>query len=227
MSANISALIPQHVLAGLHKTRLEGASLQNLRDQVATLSSETQRLRNENSVLAARFLLDEQYGKEISRRVGALEVTLPKLIEVLPDDAQIDRSNLTAAIGDSPVTFDTEGGSVKVRQIPMSGALPVSAQPLPAPIPETVPEAVAFGVAVGPSIPLDEAPATWEDLTVKLGPLLFGMAPLLADDSGSDAKRIIVGPIAMMSEATALCARLERVSVPCAPMPFTGTPLAY
>ena len=99
MSANISALIPQHVLAGLHKTRLEGASLQNLRDQVATLSSETQRLRNENSVLAARFLLDEQYGKEISRRVGALEVTLPKLIEVLPDDAQIDRSNLTAAIG--------------------------------------------------------------------------------------------------------------------------------
>src|SRR5690606_16673017 len=114
-----------------------------------------------------------QYGKEISRRVGALEVTLPKLIEVLRDDAQIDRSNLTAAIGDSPVTFDTEGGSVKVRQTPMAGALPVSAQPLPAPIPETVPEAVAFGVAVGPSIPLDEAPATWEDLTVKLGPLLF------------------------------------------------------
>ena len=58
-------------------------------------------------------------------------------------------------------------------------------------------------------------------------PLLFGLAPLLVDEANSNDQRIVVGPITQLSEATALCARLERLSVSCLPMPFTGTPLAY
>jgi hypothetical protein len=60
---------------------------------------------------------------------------------------------------------------------------------------------------------------------MKLGPLLFGLSPRLADEADSANKRIIVGPLNQLSEATALCGRLERVSISCMPMPFTGTPL--
>lgn len=234
MGANVSALMPQGVLAGLHKTRIEGASLEQLRIQVSELREEQIRLRRENGVLTARFALDEQRGNEITRRVGALEVSLPNLLEALPDGANIDRSNLTAAIGKDPaLVYEADGGSVVVRQQPMAEAQPVTAgeQPLPAPVTEVasipVPNEAAFGVALGPAIAFDQAPDAWRDLTMKLGPLLFGLAPMLVEEANSDNKRLIVGPINQLSEATALCARLERLSVSCLPMPFTGTPLAY
>jgi hypothetical protein len=234
MGANVSALMPQGVLAGLHKTRIEGASLEQLRIQVSELREEQIRLRRENGVLTARFALDEQRGNEITRRVGALEVSLPNLLEALPDGANIDRSNLTAAIGKDPaLVYEADGGSVVVRQQPMAEAQPVPTgeQPLPAPVTEVasipVPNEAAFGVALGPAIAFEQAPDAWRDLTMKLGPLLFGLAPMLVEEANSDNKRLIVGPINQLSEATALCARLERLSVSCLPMPFTGTPLAY
>lgn len=234
MGANVSALMPQGMLAGLHKTRIEGASLEQLRVQVGELREEQIRLKRENSVLAARFALDEQRGNEITRRVGALEVSLPVLLESLPDDANIDRSNLTAAIGTDPaLVYEADGGSVVVRQQPMGEALPVPAgdQPLPAPVEQLasipVPDETAFGVALGSPVAFEQAPEAWRDLTMKLGPLLFGLAPLLVEEANSDNQRIIVGPINQLSEATALCARLERLSVSCLPMPFTGTPLAH
>jgi hypothetical protein len=234
MGANVSALMPQGVLAGLHKTRIEGASLEQLRTQVSDLREEQIRLRRENGVLTARFALDEQRGNEITRRVGALEVSLPVLLESLPDGTNIDRSNLTAAIGKDPaLVYEADGGSVVVRHQPMAEAQPAQAgeQPLPAPVTELaaiqVPNEAAFGVALGPAVAFEQAPDAWRDLTMKLGPLLFGLAPMLVEEANSDNKRLIVGPINQLSEATALCARLERLSVSCLPMPFTGTPLAY
>lgn len=234
MGANVSALLPQAILAGLHKTRLEGASLDQLRMQVADLREEQIRLKRENSVLSARFALDEQRGNEITRRVGALEVSLPPLLESLPDGANIDRSNVTAAIGEDPgVAYDAEGGSVVVHQRPMAEAQAPTPtdQPLPA-LAEQVaaiatPNQSAYGVALGPAIALEQAPETWRDLSVKVGPLLFGLDPLLAQEANSGNQRIVVGPIEQLSEASALCARLERLSVSCLPMPFTGTPLAH
>lgn len=234
MGSNVSALVPQTVLAGLHKTRLEGASLEQLRQQVAELREETVKLRRDNGVLTARFALDEQQGNEVTRRVGALEVSLPRLLEALPDGAQIDRSNLTAAIGtDAALVYETAGGSVKIRQQPMAAAQPAagSAQPLPEPLTQLaalpVPDAAAYGITLGTAITAEQAPQAWRDLNMKLGPLLFGLAPLVADVADSGDKRIVVGPINRLSEATALCARLERISVACLPTPFTGTPLAY
>lgn len=234
MGANVSAVMPQGVLAGLHKTRIEGASLEQLRVQVRELREEQIRLKRENGVLTARFALDEQRGNEITRRVGALEVSLPVLLESLPDDSNIDRSNLTAAIGTDPaLVYEADGGSVVVRQQPMAEALPVPAsdQPLPAPVEQLasipVPDETAFGVALGLPVAFEQAPEAWRDLTMKLGPLLFGLSPLLVEEANSDNQRIVVGPINQLSEATALCARLERLSVSCLPMPFTGTPLAH
>lgn len=234
MGANVSALMPRDLLAGLHKTRIEGASVDQMRTQLAELREEQMRLKRETGVLTARFALGEQQGSDITRRVGALEVSLPRLLEAVPDSANIDRSNLTAAIGQAPaLVYQAEGGSVVVRQQPMAEAQPAPAaeQPLPAPVQQLaaipLPNEREFGIALGPAIAFDQAPAAWQDLSMKLGPLLFGLAPLLVDEANSDRQRIVVGPISQLSEATALCARLERLSISCLPMPFTGTPLAY
>lgn len=234
MGANVSALMPHDLLAGLHKTRIEGASVDQLRQQVADLREEQIRLKRETGVLTARFALEEQQGNDMIRRVGALEVSLPRLLETLPNGGNIDRNNLTAAIGQDPaLVYEADGGSVVVRQTPMAEARPALAgeQPLPAPVEQVaaipVPNEREFGIALGPAIAFEAAPAAWRDLTMKLGPLLFGLAPLLIEEAGSDDQRIVVGPITQLSEATALCARLERLSVSCLPMPFTGTPLEY
>ena len=89
-----------------------------------------------------------------------------------------------------------------------------------------MPDKNAFGVAVGPAITAAQAGESWDNLSNKLGPLLLGLSPLLADESNGSDKRILVGPINDLSQATELCARLERVSIACMPMPFTGTPLS-
>ncbi|MET3925456.1 hypothetical protein [Devosia sp. 2618] len=238
MGANVSALIPPSVLAGLHKTRIEGASLEQLRGQVAELRDETLRLKRENGVLAARFALEEQDGKEVVRRVGALEVTLPRLLENMPDNNRPLDRNTTAAIGQGQaLIYDADGGSVLIRQQPMAAArpslpdiqpLPLAVEDAPAQVANIVPpNNAAFGVALGPPIAAAQAPGSWQDLSMKLGPLLFGLVPMLADTAGGDDKRIVVGPISQLSEATSLCARLEQISVSCLPMPYTGTPLSF
>lgn len=231
MSANVSAIIPTSILGGLHKTRIEGASLEQLRLQVSDLREQTQQLKRENNALTTRFALGERQDNEVTRRVGALEVSLPRLLETMPIEAKIDRSTLTSSIGaGETLSYPAEGGSVSIRHQPMAEALPApSEQPLPETVTETAslaaPGNVAFGVALGAGITAEQAPETWRDLSMKLGPLLFGLAPVLADEANGNSKRIIVGPIAEMSEATALCARLEQISITCAPMPFTGAPL--
>ncbi|WP_284389826.1 hypothetical protein [Devosia yakushimensis] len=231
-SANVSAIVPPSLLAGLHKTRLEGASVEQLRLDVSELRKETLRLKNENTTLLTRFALQEQSGGEVTRRVGALEVSLPRLLEAVPDSAEIDRSILTSSIGNGEaVVFAAEGGSVKVSQQPMPQALPSAPdnQPLPDPVEtasiDETPAALAFGVAVGPEIAAADAGLAWNDISTKVGPLLLGLAPRLADQLEGDGKRIVVGPIAEISQARALCNRLESVSISCTPMPFTGIPL--
>lgn len=225
LGANVSAMIPQSALAGLHKTRLEGASLDQLRLQVNDLREQSAQLKRDNDVLTTRFALQEQAGNDVVHRVGALEVSLPKLIEALPDTAQIDRSSLTASIRkDAALVYEAEGGSVMIRQQPMPMVAARSNQTMPQPL-AAIPDETAFGIAIGQKIAFDAAPAAWADLSSKLGPLLFGLAPLLVDEANGNEKRIVVGPITQRSEATALCERLERVAISCMPMPFTGTPL--
>jgi hypothetical protein len=226
LSANVSALMPQSLLSGLHRTRIEGASVEQLRVQVAQLRSETQELRRENGVLTNRFNLGEQQNNEVTRRVGALEVSLPPLLESVASGVPVDLANVTASIQQpAGETAPAEGGSVMVRTQPLPGSdAAAPTQPLPAPV-ETAMAESAYGVALGPAVDGAAASEAWRDLDMKLGPLLLGMAPRLADQSESDEKRIVVGPIEQLADATTLCGRVERISVACMPVPFTGTPL--
>lgn len=227
MGSNVSAMIPSSVLGGLHKTRIEGASLDQLRLQVAELREQTLQLKRDNTVLTTRFALAEQQNNAVQQRVGSLEVSLPRLIELQPTNPRVDRSAVTASIADAQV-FDADGGSVSVRRQPMTETAGSDNQPLPDMLDTAglaAPNDMAFGMALGASVPAEQALGAWNDLSLKLGPLLFGLSPLLADAADGSDKRIVVGPIADLSEVTALCGRLERISIACLPVPFTGTPL--
>lgn len=231
--SNISLLVPQSIIGGLHQPRVAGASIETLRQEVARLQNETGQLRRDNDLLVSRFTLQERSGTELVRRVGALEVSVPKLLEAIPETALVDRQNLTASIGTNQVlTFDADGGSVAVRQTPLPGLSPSPNldQPLPAPVEQVAaletPERVGYGIAIGAAVPETETAALWTDLTVKLGPLLFGLSPVVADETDGDGKRIVVGPITELAEARALCERFERVSIACMPAPYDGVPLS-
>jgi hypothetical protein len=62
-------------------------------------------------------------------------------------------------------------------------------------------------------------------MSAKVGTLLVGLAPLLANVEGSSGKRLVVGPIAVESEARQLCGRMGKVGIACASVPFIGEPL--
>ena len=78
--SNISMLVPQSIIGGLHQPRVAGASIETLRQQVSDLREETNRLKRENEVLVSRFAMQERSGNEITRRVGALEITVPRML---------------------------------------------------------------------------------------------------------------------------------------------------
>lgn len=233
MGANVSALLPPNLLAGLHKTRIEGASIEQLRNQVADLRDATMTLHRENAVLTERFNLGEERSGEVVRRVGALEVSVPQILESAANTGpRIDPSSTAAITTDPALVFEADGGSVVVRQQPLLPVQPAApSQPLPSPIQSTASTEIAgaggYGIAVGPALAAEQAPEAWRDYSIKLGPLLFGLAPRLAEESNSEDVRIIAGPINQMAEASSLCQRLERISVACMPVPYAGTPLDY
>src|SRR3569832_1964966 len=58
LGANLSALIPDSVLGGLHASRLGGATLNQLRGQIDSLTPPTALLKQENTVLVQRFTVN-------------------------------------------------------------------------------------------------------------------------------------------------------------------------
>jgi hypothetical protein len=225
MLANISALMPADLLGALHASRLEGGTMNQLREQVAEIRSESDRLRRENNLLLQRFLLAEEARGEVARRVGALEISLPQLTERIPERAPIDDA-ITASVLDNTLSFEAEGGSVSVTHKPLVAIQPGAAAPgLKAPEVATPPDGSQFGVALGFPVAEGESDMLWQDLMAKVGTLLIGLWPVTTDVETGDGKLIVAGPIASQSQAAELCGRLDRQGIPCEPMPFKGTPL--
>lgn len=223
--ANVSALVPSSVFAGLHVSRLDGGTVAQLRSQVAALTEESRRMRNENNLLLQRFDRAEAATREAAQRIGAVEVSLPSALEARTEASPgIDRMP-TASIGnDNAVSFDAEGGSVSVTQKPLVTEPPgqtslVQEPAVPRPLPD------AYGLALGFPVAEADAEAQWQSLADKVGTLLIGLAPLLQEIEGSDDKLIVAGPLSDRAEAEQLCVRMDRVGIPCEPKPFEGQPL--
>jgi len=239
--ANISALFPTNFTTGLHSPRLEGGNLSLLRAQVADLQDESFRIRNENSRLATMLKLAEQDQGEVTRRVGAIESTLPIIMESVPPGTTIDSSVITSAIGepDDRQLLPAEGGSVAVTQIPIDGVkesvtaiiedsieMPVMPQAQPnIPVRIVSPTPLAFGIALGPEVTVLDAFVAWKDITNKVGPLLLGLGPVLSGNAGLEQQRLIAGPIDDYAHAEQLCARMIRVGISCLPVPYAGRSL--
>lgn len=230
VSANVSALIPESTFLRLHISRLEGGSITELRQKLADISADAARMRQDTRQAQSRLSLSENSSGDIARRVGALEVALPALLEAFPAGANLDRSILTSSIADEPErqTIAAVGGAVSVKQSPLdvsvgnSGATQVA---LAQPIPEAIP-AAQFGVAIGRAISSNQAKATWGDLTVKLGSALSGLTPVMNGGTVKNDGHLIAGPLAEIKDATALCKRLEAVAVACLPVPYIGAPVS-
>ena len=228
LGANVSAFIPDGVLGGLHASRLSGANLNQLRGQVTALETETARLRQENSVLMQRFALNEQASGEVTRRVGALELTVPQVLDALNARGLGIDPGTTASTGTTGATsFDVQGGSVSYTTTPMAALEreKVQDQPMPEAITAITPDSSAFGIALGPPIDAEEGETTWRSMNNKVGTLLLGMGPLLANVEGSAGKRLVVGPITSEADARQLCGHMAKVGIACASVPFIGTPL--
>lgn len=217
--------------------------MSNLRAQIAELRTETVRMRNENDRLSTQIKLAEQGQGEVNRRVGALETSLPIMMEEKNRGNDIDQLAVTSAIeqNTNAEIRPTEGGSVAVTQTPIeAGADPDAMSPttqneMPAPlaikteaerpsrIVVTVPE--AFGVALGPQVSMAEASPAWIDITRKVGPLFLGLGPILSEDSEAELHKLIAGPIDDYAQAQQLCRRVVRIGISCLPVPFAGNAL--
>lgn len=242
LGANLSAIFPENLTAGLHSTRVDGGNLNHLRSQVAELQAETARMRTENDRLMTKLILAEQDQGVVTRRIGALESTLPNLINADPDGVGVDMMAITSAI-DNPdgEEVPADGGTVIVEQTPLNQDMPqepesasysagIPPQPLPvvpgadAP-PTTLKHEASYGIAIGPQVTVKDAYLAWKDITNKVGPLLLGLGPLLSGNAGAEYQRLVAGPIDDLAHADELCERMERVGIPCLTVPYVGREL--
>lgn len=221
LSITLSALIPPNILSGLHASRLEGATLNQLRAQVASLESAAGDLKRANAALETRFAMAEDQTGDVTRRVGAIEVTIPNLIE--RNGGTLVDPTTTASIGGEPgETIEVPGGSVAIDRGPL-----VPAQPMPE-VAIATPriDGDAYGVALGIETDAYSAPAAWVAMNAKVGTLLIGLTPVLADEADGTGKYLIAGPLPGFAQARELCAHLAPVGIPCRPVPFVGTALS-
>lgn len=232
LGANLSGLIPPSVYGALHASRLEGSTINQLRSQVATLEEESARMQRENTQLLQRFAMNEEAAGAVTQRVGALEVSVPRILEQAQTQARtaaaIDTTTTGSITSGKTLTFETEGGTVAVQQRPLlpgSDDVKLKVVPLTAPMPLAIPDGSAPGIALGFPVQPDTAEAQWQELLAQVGTMLVGLSPVLADQDGTDGKIIVAGPMVDRASAIELCARIDRAGVPCEPTTYAGQPV--
>lgn len=231
LGANLSGLIPPSVYGALHASRLEGSTINQLRAQVSSLEEDTIKLQRDTQQLVQRFNMGEEAAGAVVKRVGALEVSIPKLIEqAQPRRAAIDPMPTGAIDPGKTLTFETDGGTVAVRQRPLVpgsdevklSVVPLAANTMPAPLASSAP---AAGIALGAPVLPGEAEAQWQDMLAEVGTMLVGLSPVLANDEASAGKILVAGPLVDKASAIELCARLADAGIACEPTTYTGEPM--
>lgn len=239
-AASLPALLPPQVFSALHTSRMNGANVNALRAELAALEAEAIKLRNETGQMATRLGLAEDNRGDLLQRVGALENTLPLLMEQIPPGQALDTTIITSATGNSEPATPIEGGSVEISRTPLFPQQDMIEAPeaelAPGPLEEEdaaeVPvlmteapdlERVSseqYGIAVGGTVTVNDAYVSWLDLRSKVGALLIGLEPILS--SGNTGYHIVAGPVERIARAEELCAYVERAGLQCLPVPYAG-----
>jgi len=138
ISSSVSTFIPDGFLGGLHTNRVQGGTFNQLQSQIAQLKIEQNILLQRANEMRAQFSLSERDRSAVNQRVGALETSIPMLLEIVPERMDIDRLSITASIGTGEdEEFIAEGGSVEISRTPLFGAsVPLGElmQPVPPPL---------------------------------------------------------------------------------------------
>jgi hypothetical protein len=229
LGANLSGLVPPAVFAALHSSRIEGATMSQLRAQVVALQEETARIKSTSNSLLQRFALTEDSATLITKRVGALEVSIPKLVEQQLASVRPGIDPTATGSIDKPITFEVDGGTVEVRQqplVPGTGEVSFKAVPIAGVMPkELAPDGTSIGIGIGFPVRPDEAEAQWQEMLAEAGTMLLGLDPVLATADGTQDKLIIAGPLTDNASALDLCKRLDQQGIPCQALPYAGEPL--
>ncbi|MCF6328095.1 MAG: hypothetical protein L3J21_12545 [Devosiaceae bacterium] len=138
ISSSVSTFIPDGFFGGLHANRVQGGTFNQLQSQIAQLKIEQNILLQRANEMRAQFSLSERDRSAVNQRVGALETSIPMLLEIVPERMDIDRLSITASIGTSEEEeIIAEGGSVEISRTPLFGAsVPLGElmQPVPPPL---------------------------------------------------------------------------------------------
>lgn len=251
--SSVATFVPSKFLNGLRETRQNSGTINQLQSELTSIRLEFATVKRENSISGTRLTLGEESNSKFSRRVRALESSIPMLLEALPADAIIDRSLITASINDANgeeiIKIDDE---VKVTQSNLFDNRPIIEQSAPDLLQQAMPEALdvspevltgpevmvevvpiidvsttEFGLIIGPTVDMNDAPVAWQQYKSDIGTLLIGLEPrALPFGNDSNKWRIIAGPIADISEAISLCIQISRAGVSCEASGFGGVELA-
>jgi len=252
MISSASAILPSKFINTLRETRENGGTINQLQAELTAIKLEFSTMKRESSITGTRITLSEETGTKFSRRVRALESSIPMLLEALPADADIDRSLITASInaanGEEIIVND---GELKVSRSDLfdinaaSNQMPVDVfqQELPEMVDgginlATVPDEITlegpmvevssteFGLIIGPNIKSLDGNLAWEQYKAKIGTLLLGLEPrLLPVPNDSSRMRLMAGPLTDMAEALTLCLQISRAGLDCEASGFGGTEL--
>jgi hypothetical protein len=230
LGAGANAILPNGILSGLHSPLFQGSNPGQLQARIADLDARISALKADNATLMDRVALSEQQRTDITKRLGALEVSMPRLIEAVNTPAPVDRSVVTGDISTAPpIVEQADGGTVAYTTTPMrsqaNGASEAGAQPMPSVLPVIAPNSNAFGVALGPPILEMDGPASWKSMTDRVGTLLNGLGPLLGPIEGAPGRRLVAGPIATEAAARELCGSFAKQGIACSSVAFMGDQL--
>ncbi|WP_417309540.1 hypothetical protein [Devosia sp.] len=248
LGANLSAMLPESIKGALHASRMDGGSINQLRGRIATLEERAAQLRRENEQLTQRFSRSENLMADATKRIGALEIAVPDLVEAqnrlaatppapvpepevvaeqtevaaLDPEVEIDETATGSVDSEGREVFEVEGGSVAVvtRPLPLGdGELAV-----PPPLGDGF-STQLFGVAIGLPLARGEAEARWHDYQAVAGPMLEGLVAV-AMPSDFGGINLVAGPLPDVVASAELCSRLDRIGIVCSVSPFEGTPVA-
>ncbi len=229
VSGVITPLLPSGLFAGLHATRLDGGNLNALRDQVADLEARAAKLSADNAELLQRVALLTSTSVDATKRLGALELSVPKVVEAVNDARrQGADATVTGSIGTIAAPGPAADGT-RIATTPLATGQATVApnQAMPAPLVATADSAAgSYGIALGPPILAMDGPAAWRGMMSEAGTLLVGLSPILGTLEGSGQMRLVAGPLPSEAAARELCGGMARLGVACASVPYVGAPIS-
>lgn len=243
VSDNAGSMLPYDFRTVMHSSRFGATDSVGLGAQVAALTQELRVLERDSFQLQQRVSAVNRQGGAVSQRVASLESSVPNLSGRTLNGDAVDQNITTASVGQEQ---PSDSNVLEVRMVPLDPA----GQIIPAEVDEAAEKALAetvakvemtpekmnemvgiaplsqtqFGLDFGGKTTLGAGQSLWHALQSEAGTLLFGLKPLVRQDSDGD--HLVVGPISDIGQVIEVCQAFSELGYECTPSPFVGEKLA-